>query len=262
MLGRVPQVLLEVGDLARELALGGAILCVLLLDLREVLELDSLTLEHATLHILDQLLLLLAEQLVLELHTMNFLLHGNDLALANRRVQSVLHLFLELVLALPKENLLLSIDDIDQDVTLLLLQLGDLILQLDGFVLHLLELLLKLHLDVKVIVREFLLLLVVLVDQVVELVHLEDLVLLGDFEFTDGFVVTLNLRVYPDLLLVQNRLLRAQVISLALNLVLLLLTLDELDLVRDPVLLDVSGFVIHLLDLLLNVVAKVLLGAD
>ena len=47
------QVLLQVGDLAGELALGGAILRVLLLDLGQVLELDSLSFEDATLHILD-----------------------------------------------------------------------------------------------------------------------------------------------------------------------------------------------------------------
>jgi len=94
LLCSVLQVLLEVCDLTRQLALGGTILSVLFLDLGEVLELDCLALEDTPLHILDQLLLLLTEEFILELHSMDLLFHGDDLSLTNGWVKSVLHLFL------------------------------------------------------------------------------------------------------------------------------------------------------------------------
>ena len=154
---------------------------------------DGLTLEDATLHVLDELLLLLAEQFVLKLHSVDFLLHRHDLGLTNGWVKSVLHLFLELILALPEKNLLFGLNDFNENVRLLLLELSDLILKLDGLVLHLLQLLLELHLDVEVIIREPLLTLIVLVNQVVQFVHLEDLVLLGHFKLGDVLVVVLDL---------------------------------------------------------------------
>ena len=262
LLGGVLQVLLKVGDLARELALGGTILCILLLNLGQVLELDGLTLEDAALHVLDQLLLLLAEQLVLQLHSMDLLFHCNNFCLSNSWVQSILHLFLKLILALPEKNLLFGLDYLDQNVRLLLLQLSDLVLELDGFVLHLLQLLFELHLNVEVIVCESLLTLVVLVNQVIELVHLEDLVFLSDFKLSNVFVVQLNLTIDPDFLLVKNGFLCAQIIVLAVNSALLFSTLDVLNLTSDPIFLDVGGFIIDFLDLLLNVIAHVLGGPD
>ena len=258
----MPQVLLQVRDLARQFALAGAVLRILLLDLGQVLELDGLALEDTSLHVLDQLLLLLSEQLILKLHPVDLLLHGHDLSLTDRWVQSVLHLFLKLVLPLPEKNLLLSIDDVNQDVTLLLLKLSDLVLQLNRLVFHLLKLLLELHFDVKVVVGELLLSLIVLIDQVIQLVHLEHLVLLGDLELPDCLVVTIDLRVDSDLLLVKDGLLGSQVVVLTIDLRLLLLTLDQLNLVGDPVFLDVGSFFINLLDLLLNVVALVFNGTD
>lgn len=262
LLSRVLQVLLKVGDLAGKLSLRGAILRILLFDLGEVFELDSLSLEDVPLHVLNQLLLLLAEELVLQLHPVDLFLHRDDLGLSNRWVESVLHLFLELVLPLPEKDLLLSLDHIDDDVRLLLLELGDLVLNLDGLVLHLLELLLELHFNVEIVIRQLLLLLVVLENQVVQLVHLEDLVLLGYFELTDSFVVTFHLTVDPNFLLIKDGLLRAETVVVTVNPVLVFLLLDELDLVRDPVLLHVGRLIVHLLDLLLDVVAMVLDWAD
>ena len=256
------QILLEVGDLAGQFTLRRSVLGVLLFDLRQVLELDSLSLEDTALHILDELLLLLTEQFVLELHSVDLFFHSNDLSLSNSWIESVLHLFLKLILAFPKEDLLLSFDDLNQDVTLLLLALGDLVLELDRLVFHLLQLLLKLHLDVEVIICKLLLALIVLIDEIIELIHLEDLVLLGDFELSDLLVVALDLGIYSDFLLVEDRLLGAEVIILAVDFVLLFLALDELDLVGDPVLLDVGCLVVDLLDLLLDVVAVVLDRAD
>jgi len=155
-------------------------------------------------HILNQLLLFFTEKLVLQLHSVDLFLHGNNFSLSNRRVKSVLHLFLELVLALPEKDLLFSLDHIDDNVGLLFLQLSDLVFELDRLVLHLLELLLELHLNVEVVVGELLLLLVVLEDQVVEFVHLEDLVLLSDLELYNILAVHLDVTVDPDFLLIQN----------------------------------------------------------
>ena len=262
LLSSVLQVLLKIGNLTGELALAGAILSILLLDLGQVLELNSLALEDAALHILDKLLLFLAEELILQLHAMDFLLHRDDLSLTDGRVKSVLHLFLKLVLAFPEEDLLLSVDDVDEDVGLLLLELSDLILKLDRLVLHFLELLLELHLDVEVVISELLLPLVVLVDEVIELVHLKDLILLGNFELADSLLMALNFGIDPDLLLVKDGLLGAEVVTFAVNLALLLLALDQLDLVRDPVFLHVGGLFIDLLNLLLDIVAMVLSRAN
>ena len=256
------QVLLEVSDLTRKLALRGTILSVLLLDLREVLELDSLALEDTPLHVLDQLLLLLTEEFILKLHPMDLLLHGDDLSLTNGWVKSVLHLFLKLILALPEEDLLFSLDNFDQDITLLLFELGDLVLKLDRLILHLLKLLLELHLDVEVVSRELLLATVVLIDLAVELVHLEDLVLLGHFQLSDLLVVALDLRVDSNFLLVKDGFLSSQIVVLAINLALLLLALDKLDLVSDPVLLNVGCVIIDFLDLLLDVVTVVFDGSN
>ena len=256
------QVLLEVGDLTRKLALRGTILSVLLLDLREVLELDSLALEDTPLHILDQLLLLLTEEFILKLHSMDLLLHGDDLSLTNGWVKSVLHLFLKLILALPEEDLLFSLDNFDQDITLLLFELGDLVLKLDRLILHLLKLLLELHLDVEVVSRELLLATVVLIDLTVELVHLEDLVLLGHLQLSDFLVMALNLRVNSNFLLVKDGFLSSQIVVLAIDLVLLLLALDKLDLVGNPVLLNVGCVIVDFLNLLLDVVTVVFDGSN
>ena len=261
LLRRVLQVLLEVGHLAGQLTLRGTILSILLLYLGKVLELDRFTLEHTSLHVLDEFLLLLTEELILQLHSVDLLLHGDDLRLTDCWVQSVLHLFLELVLSLPEQDLLFGIDDVNQDIALLLLQLSDLILELDRLVLHLFELLLEFHLNVEVVVGQLLLTLVVLVDHVIELVHLKDLVLLGDLELSDLLVVSLDVVVDANLLLLKDRLLGSQVVIVSGHLSLFLLALDERDLVRDPVLLHIGGFIVDLLHLLLDIVAMVLVGS-
>lgn len=128
LLSRMLQVLLQVGDLSGQFALRGTVLSVLLLDLGQILELDRLSFEDASFHVFDKDFLLLTEEIILELHPMDFLLHGNDLSLTDGRVQSILHLFLKLILALPQKDLLLSVDDVNENVTLLLLKLGDLVL--------------------------------------------------------------------------------------------------------------------------------------
>ena len=88
------EVLLQVGDLAGKLSLGGTVLGVFLLDLWHVLELDGLTFEDSTLHVLYQTLLLLAEEIVLELHSVDLLSHGDNILLSDLWVKSLLHLLL------------------------------------------------------------------------------------------------------------------------------------------------------------------------
>lgn len=131
----VSEGLLEVGNLAGELALGRLIFSILLLDLRLVLELNGLLLEYGSLHVLDHLLLLLAKLVVHQLHTMNFLAHGHNLRLTNLGVHFLLHLLLELDLAFPEEDLTLSFHNLSEDVSLLFFELGDLVLKLDALVL-------------------------------------------------------------------------------------------------------------------------------
>lgn len=138
VVGGVSQGLLEVGNLTGKFTLGRLILSVLLLDLRLVLELDGLLLEDSTLHVLDHLLLLLAELVVHELHAMNFFTHGNDLRLTDLGVDFLLHLLLELDLTLPEEDLAFSLNDLSENVGLLFLELGDLVLKLDALVFELL----------------------------------------------------------------------------------------------------------------------------
>lgn len=99
--------------------------------------------------------------------------------------------------------------------------------------------------------------LVVLVDQVIELVHFENLILLGDVQFSNLLVVTFNCGINADFLLIEDRFLGAQVIVVAIDCLLLTLTLDKFNLVCDPVFLNIGCLVIGLLYLLLDVVTMV-----
>jgi hypothetical protein len=150
----VSQSLLEVGDLTGKFTLGRLVLSIFLFDLRLVLELDSFLLEDSTFHVLDHLLLLLAELVVHELHTMDFFTHSNNFRLTDLGVDFFLHFLLKLDLALPEEDLAFSLDDLSQDVGLLFLELRNLVLKLDALVFELLKLLFELVLDVEVIVSQ------------------------------------------------------------------------------------------------------------
>jgi len=94
------------------------VLRILLLNLGQVLKLDSFTLENAALHIFDKLFLLLAELVIAEFHAMNFLAHGNDLGLTDGGVKSFLHFLFELGFALPEQNLALSFDNLSEELSL------------------------------------------------------------------------------------------------------------------------------------------------
>ena len=158
------QGLLQVGDLARQLALGRLILGVLLLNLWQVLKLNGFPFENGPLHIFNHLLLLLPKLLVLQFHSVNLFLHGDDLSLTDRWVEVILHFFLKLDLPLPEQNLPLSFHDLRQDVGLLLLEVRNIILKPDTFILKFLQLLLELIFYVEVIILEFFLQVSVLVE--------------------------------------------------------------------------------------------------
>ena len=88
------------------------------------------------------------------------------------------------------------------------------------------------------------------------------MVLLGHLQLSNLLVVVLDLRIDSNFLLVEDRFLGAQVIILTVNLRLLFLALNKLNLVRDPVLLNVGCVIIDFLDLLLDVVTVVFDGSD
>lgn len=71
-------------------------------------------------------------------------------------------------------------------------------------------------------------------------------------------MVRLNLTINADFFLIKNRLLSAKVVILRVHLGLISLLLDKLDLVCNPVLLDIGGLVVNLLDLFLDIVAVIL----
>lgn len=82
---------------------------------------NGLSFEDSSLHILDHLLLLLSELFVPELHSMDFLLHCDNLALTDVGVKCILHFPFKLDLSLPEEDLSFGFDDLRKDVSLLLL---------------------------------------------------------------------------------------------------------------------------------------------
>lgn len=155
--------LFQVGNLAGKLTLRRFVLGVLLLDLGKVLHLDRLSLEDAALHVLDHLFLLLAQLFVPQLHAMDLTLHGDNLSLADGGVKSVLHFLLELDLTLPKQNLPFGFNDIGEDLSLLVLERTNAVLELDAFILKVSELLLELLLGVDVLLLQFFALVLVVV---------------------------------------------------------------------------------------------------
>ena len=99
------------------------VLSILLLDLGQVFQLDGFTLENSSFHVFDHLLLLLAELVVSQLHSVDFFAHGNDLGLTDGRVNSILHFLFQLDFTFPQENLALGLHNFSEDFGLLLLLL-------------------------------------------------------------------------------------------------------------------------------------------
>ena len=112
----------------------------------------------------------------------------------------------------------------------------------------------KLILNVEVVILQLFLEVSVLVEQIVELVHLEIKVLFGDLEHSDLFFMTSDLVVEPHLLLFEDRLSGSQLIAVGLDVHMVGLLLDKIGLVSNPLLLNVDDLVLELLGLLKNVV--------
>lgn len=247
------QCLSEVGNLTGKLTLRRSVLSILFLYLGQVLELDSLTLKDSSLHLFDHFFLLLAKLVVSKLHSMDFFSHGNDLSLTDCRVKSILHFFFELDFTLPKKNLLLSFNNLSENVSLFLLELSNLVLKLDRLVFELFKLLLELILNVEVIVFELFLLCSIVIEVVIKSVHLAGKVLEVNVESNNLFLVALNLIIESKFLLFKNRFFSLELIALGRDISISILLLNQISLVLDPLFLYLSDFFLELLDLLINV---------
>ena len=230
------------------------------MNLGQVLELDSFTLEDGAFHVLDHFFLLLTELVVAELHAMDFLTHGDDLGLTDLWVQSILHFFLQHDLTLPKQDLPLSLHDLSQNLSLFFLLLRDLVLKFDALVFKFLQLRLELELNIPVAAGQLQLIFLVHVVDIVQLVHLEVQVLQGDLQLSDLPVVALHSVVQSHLLLLQDALLIPQFVSLLSNLHLSCLLVDQGPLVSDPPVLCLRLLVLQFLNVLLNRVFLVFQG--
>ena len=124
----------------------------------------------------------------------------------------------------------------------------------DTFILKFLQFLFEFIFNIEVVILQFFLEVGVLVEQIVELVHLEIKVLFGDLEHSDLFLMTLDLVVESHLLLFEDRLSGSQLIAVGLDVHVVGLLLDEIGLVSNPLLLNVDDLVLKLLGLLKNVV--------
>jgi hypothetical protein len=143
-----------------------------------------------------------------------------------------------------------SLDNLSQNIRLLLLLLRDLVLQLDTFVFHFLQLLLELLLYIRVLVEQLDLVVIVLIEQIIQLVHFEVQVLQRNLKLPDLTVVALNTVVQPHLLLLQNRLPVPQLVSICSYLSMCPLLSNQCSLICNPVLLRLSNLFIQLLYIL------------
>ena len=97
----------------------------------------------------------------------------------------------------------------------------------------------------------------VAVEEIIQLVHLEGLVLESDFELSDSLVVRFNLRVESKLLLVKDRLFGQKIIIVTRVLGFSFLLLNQLNLVLNPLFLHLSDLLVDLLNLLCNAVTLI-----
>mmetsp|Transcript_90125 Transcript_90125/g.124422 ORF Transcript_90125/g.124422 Transcript_90125/m.124422 type:complete len:202 (-) Transcript_90125:1650-2255(-) len=184
---------------------------------------------------------------------MDFFSHGNDLSLTDGRVKSILHFFFKLDFTFPEKNLLLCLNNLSKNISLLLLELSNLVLKLNRFIFKLLKLLLKFILDVKVIVFKLFLLSSIVIEVIIKSIHLEVKVLESNVESNDFFLVTLNFIIKSQLLLLKNRLGCLELIAFGRDRSISILLLDQISLVLNPFFLHLSNFLFKLLDLFINV---------
>lgn len=135
-------------------------------DLREcitfplvhVLELYGFAFVDSSFHLADELFLLLTEIFKTQLHTMDLLLEFLEFTLPDIGVESLLHLTFELDLAFPEQDMLLTLNDLIEEVRFTLLQLIDFDFETDTLLLQLFQLLLEFIFNVEVLVIQLLLL--------------------------------------------------------------------------------------------------------
>ncbi len=185
---------------------------------------------------------------------MDFYFHGHNFGLTNVGVKSLLHLSFELNLTLPKQYLSLSLNNLSQNVGFFFFKSRYLTLKFDAFILELLQLLFELIFNVEVIIRHFCLLGRVLIVEIVKLIHLKIEVFKCDFKWAYLLLVSLYWVDKSQLLLLKNSFLSAEALAFGVNSWKSILLADKLSLVGDPLFLNLSDLVLHLVYLLFDVV--------
>jgi hypothetical protein len=115
--------------------------------------------------------------------------------------------------------------------------------------------------DVEVIVFQFFLKICVFVEKIVEFVHFEVEILLGNFKLSDLFFVTLYLIVESELLLLENRFLGSEFFTVCGESHVFSLTLDQISLVGNPLLLNCDDLIFKFFSLLQDIVLLGLHGS-
>ena len=95
------------------------------------------------------------------------------------------------------------------------------------------------------------------VEEIVQLVHLEGLVLESDLKLSDPLVMCFNFRVESEFLLVKDRLFGQKVIIISSNPTFSLLLLDQFNLILNPLFLHLRNFLINLLDLFCDTITLI-----
>ena len=184
--------------------------------------------------------------------------HCNNFCLSDGWVKSILHLFFKLDFTLPKKDLTFSFHNLTKNVSFFVFEVCNLHLESDRFVFQFFKLLHELFLNVVVVICKLILSICVAVEQIVQLIHLECLILEGDLKFSDLLAMLFDFTVKSQLLLIKDGFLSEHVIITSVYILFMLLLCDEFNLVFDPFLLDLSDLFIDFFDLLFDTFALVL----
>ena len=127
------------------------------------------------------------------------------------------------------------------------------IFELYGLIFQFFKFLLELILNIEVCISQYFWAILIFIKKLVELVHFKVQVFLGNLQFSNLFIVLVNIVVKSYTLLFKNCLSSAQFIDTFLNLVWLSLLFNQLLLVCDPVLVSLSRFIFFIIYLLVDV---------